>query len=39
MLKVRQHIESSRVLSALSKNPTFKLAFGTTFALAAFMQF
>lgn len=39
MLKIRQRIESSRVLSALNKNPTFKLAFGTTFALAAFMHF
>ncbi|KAG8161623.1 hypothetical protein KVR01_008610 [Diaporthe batatas] len=38
-LKIRQRIESSRVLSALEKNPTFKLAFGTTFALAAFMHF
>lgn len=38
-LKIRQRIESSRVLSALNKNPTFKLAFGTTFALAAFMHF
>lgn len=39
MLRLRQRVESSRVLSALSRNPTFKLAFGTTFALAAFMQF
>ncbi|KAG6365439.1 hypothetical protein INS49_007050 [Diaporthe citri] len=39
VLKIRQRIESSRVLSALNKNPTFKLAFGTTFALAAFMHF
>ncbi|KAJ4391329.1 hypothetical protein N0V93_004946 [Gnomoniopsis smithogilvyi] len=39
MLKIRQKVESSRVLSALSKNATFKMAFGTTFALAAFMQF
>lgn len=39
MLKLRKRVESSRVLSALSRNPTFKLAFGTTFALAAFMQF
>ncbi|KAI7787622.1 fun14 family protein [Diaporthe eres] len=39
MLKIRQRIDSSRVLSALNKNPTFKLAFGTTFALAAFMHF
>lgn len=39
VLKIRQRIESSRVLSALEKNPTFKLAFGTTFALAAFMHF
>ncbi|POS81430.1 hypothetical protein DHEL01_v200162 [Diaporthe helianthi] len=38
-LKIRQRIQSSRVLSALEKNPTFKLAFGTTFALAAFMHF
>ncbi|KAK7717297.1 hypothetical protein SLS64_002787 [Diaporthe eres] len=38
-LKIRQRMESSRVLSALNKNPTFKLAFGTTFALAAFMHF
>ncbi|KAK2605405.1 hypothetical protein N8I77_008242 [Diaporthe amygdali] len=39
LLRIRQRIESSRVLSALQKNPTFKLAFGTTFALAAFMHF
>lgn len=39
MLRLRQRVESSRVLSALSRNPTFKVAFGTTFALAAFMQF
>lgn len=39
MLKLRQRVESSRILSALSRNPSFKLAFGTTFALAAFMQF
>lgn len=39
VLKIRQRIESSRVLAALNKNPTFKLAFGTTFALAAFMHF
>ncbi|CAN8097181.1 unnamed protein product [Discula destructiva] len=39
MLKIRQKVESSQVLSALSKNATFKVAFGTTFALAAFMQF
>ncbi|KUI65495.1 hypothetical protein VM1G_00935 [Cytospora mali] len=39
MLKLRQRIEASRVLSSLNRNPTFKLAFGSTFALAAFMQF
>lgn len=39
MLKLRQRVQSSRVLSVLEKNPTFKLAFGSTFALAAFMQF
>ncbi|PSR94590.1 hypothetical protein BD289DRAFT_451209 [Coniella lustricola] len=39
MLKLRERVQSSRVLSALEKNPTFKVAFGTTFALAAFMQF
>lgn len=39
MLRLRQRVESSRILTALSRNPTFKLAFGTTFALAAFMQF
>lgn len=36
---LRQKIESSRVLAALRRNPTFKLSFGVTFALAAFMQF
>ncbi|ROV98983.1 hypothetical protein VSDG_03755 [Cytospora chrysosperma] len=39
MLRLRQRIEASRVLSSLNRNPTFKLAFGSTFALAAFMQF
>ncbi|KKY36407.1 putative fun14 family protein [Diaporthe ampelina] len=39
VLKIRQRIDSSRVLSSLNRNPTFKLAFGTTFALAAFMHF
>lgn len=39
MLEIRQRVESSRVLTALSRHPSFKLAFGTTFALAAFMQF
>jgi uncharacterized membrane protein (Fun14 family) len=37
--KLRKRLESSRILSALRYNPTFKIAFGVTFALSAFMSF
>ena len=38
-LKLRKRLESSRILTALRYNPTFKIAFGVTFALSAFMSF
>jgi len=37
--KLRKRVESSRILSALRYNPAFKIAFGVTFALSAFMSF
>ncbi|KAJ9134446.1 hypothetical protein NKR23_g10134 [Pleurostoma richardsiae] len=39
ILKLRQRVQSSKILSALSRDTTFKLAFGVTFAMSAFMQF
>ncbi|KAK0645874.1 hypothetical protein B0T16DRAFT_148305 [Cercophora newfieldiana] len=38
-LKLKKRVESSRILTALRYNPTFKIAFGVTFALSAFMSF
>jgi hypothetical protein len=37
--KLRKRVESSQILSALRYNPAFKIAFGVTFALSAFMSF
>jgi hypothetical protein len=38
-LKLKNRVESSRILTALRYNPAFKIAFGVTFALSAFMSF
>ncbi|KAK3357709.1 hypothetical protein B0T25DRAFT_167591 [Lasiosphaeria hispida] len=38
-LKLKKRIRSSRILAALNHNPTFKIAFGVTFAMSAFMSF
>ncbi|KAK3692696.1 hypothetical protein B0T22DRAFT_22673 [Podospora appendiculata] len=38
-LKLKKRIQSSRILSSLSHNFVFKLSFGVTFALSAFMSF
>jgi len=37
--ELKKRLESSRILSALRYNPAFKIAFGVTFALSAFMSF
>ncbi|KAH8889542.1 hypothetical protein GQ53DRAFT_842852 [Thozetella sp. PMI_491] len=38
-LKLKKRLESSRILSALKHKPVFKLAFGATLFLSAFMSF
>ncbi|CAK7263691.1 hypothetical protein SEPCBS119000_000611 [Sporothrix epigloea] len=38
-LHLKERLEKTRVLSFLASNTIFKLAFGTTFALSAFMSF
>ncbi|KAK3313450.1 hypothetical protein B0H66DRAFT_594342 [Apodospora peruviana] len=38
-LRVRKYLESSRILAALQNKTAFKLSFGLTFALSAFMSF
>ncbi len=38
-LKLKKRIESSRILSALKNKPVFKLSFGLTLFLSAFMSF
>lgn len=38
-LKLRQYMESSRIIGALRNKTAFKLSFGLTFALSAFMSF
>ncbi|KAI0122645.1 hypothetical protein F4814DRAFT_217115 [Daldinia grandis] len=38
-LKLKQRLGSSRILTALEKNPAFNLSFGLFFAMSAFMQF
>ncbi|KAI0013941.1 hypothetical protein F4779DRAFT_613223 [Xylariaceae sp. FL0662B] len=37
-LQVKQRVGNSRILTALEKNPAFKLSFGLFFAMSAFMQ-
>ncbi|KAK0622862.1 hypothetical protein B0T14DRAFT_564274 [Immersiella caudata] len=37
--KLKKRVESSRILTSLRYNPAFKIAFGVTFALSAFMSF
>ncbi|KAK3391674.1 hypothetical protein B0T20DRAFT_396315 [Sordaria brevicollis] len=39
MLHLRNRVNSSRILKALQHKVAFKLAFGITFALSAFMSF
>lgn len=38
-LKLKNRVESSKILTGLRYNPAFKIAFGVTFALSAFMSF
>ncbi|KAK5663916.1 hypothetical protein OQA88_127 [Cercophora sp. LCS_1] len=38
-LRLKKRVQSSPILAALRYNPTFKIAFGVTFALSAFMSF
>jgi len=38
-LKLKDRARSSKILSALNENTPYKLSFGITFALSAFMQF
>jgi len=37
--KLKEKVQSSRILSSLQENTTFKLCFGLTFAMSAFMRF
>jgi len=37
--KLKERVKSSRLLAALRENTPFKLSFGATFALSAFMRF
>lgn len=39
MLHLRNRVNSSKILKALQHKVAFKLAFGITFALSAFMTF
>ncbi|KAK0718364.1 hypothetical protein B0T26DRAFT_646483 [Lasiosphaeria miniovina] len=38
-LNLKKRVESSKILTMLSKNTAFKVAFGASFALSAFMSF
>jgi hypothetical protein len=38
-VQLKKRVQDSRILAALRYNPTFKIAFGVTFALSAFMSF
>lgn len=38
-LRLRRLMNSSRILGMLNQRPAFKIAFGITFALSAFMSF
>jgi hypothetical protein len=38
-LRLKEKVRSSKILTALSENTAYKLSFGITFALSAFMQF
>lgn len=38
-LRLKERAQSSKILTSLSHNTPFKLSFGLTFAMAAFMQF
>jgi len=38
-LRLKERARASRILSALGENTPYKLSFGITFAMSAFMRF